>query len=126
MVVICKVSQFGCDVLNFEAVILLSDRSFPTWQLRHTAPVGNSPQVKNHCLIETPPFRARCGYSSDICCSLHQGGATAKLTLQMPHQGFRKDNAGGNLALWQSDLASLHKILHGIDICNSTFQGLVA
>jgi len=30
-------------VLNFEAVVLLSDRSFPTWQLPH------SPQVKNHC-----------------------------------------------------------------------------
>ena len=29
-------------------VVLLSDRSFPTWQLRHSPPVGNSPQVKNH------------------------------------------------------------------------------
>ena len=29
-------------MLNFEAVVLLSDRSCPTWQLCH------SPQVKNH------------------------------------------------------------------------------
>ena len=41
-------STFGCDVLNFEAMILLSNRSFPTWQLRHSPPVGNSRQVKNH------------------------------------------------------------------------------
>jgi len=34
-------------VLNLEAVVLLSDRSFLTWQLCHSPPVGNSPQVKN-------------------------------------------------------------------------------
>ena len=35
MVVICKVykSTFG---LNFEAVVLLSDRSFPIWKLRYS------------------------------------------------------------------------------------------
>jgi len=54
-------STFGCDVLNFEAVVLLSDQLFPTWQLRHSPPVGNSPQVKNHW------FRGSTHFSLEKC-----------------------------------------------------------
>ena len=43
----CLVRKYF-EAVVFEAVVLLSDRSFPTWQLRHSPPVGNSPQVKNH------------------------------------------------------------------------------
>ena len=60
-------STFGCDLLNFETVVLLFDRLFPTWQLRHSPPVRNSPQDKNHWIRlkklvsrQNSYFRANC------------------------------------------------------------------
>ena len=38
----CK-STFGCGVLNFEEVVLQSERSFPTWQLRQFPASGEFP-----------------------------------------------------------------------------------
>jgi len=51
-------------VLNFEAVVLLSDRSFPTWQLRHSPPVGNSHRLRTTGLRGYTPkadeIKCRC------------------------------------------------------------------
>ena len=61
-------------MLNFEAVVLLSYRSFPTWQLRHSPPVGNSPQVKNHYLEQGFPT----------------GGTRTPKGYEIEHQGVRR------------------------------------